>query len=166
MCSKSFTTYKILWFMTLTNYRSTMHIGIRFFASEYLPHNNPKRVDINLKHRNWWNVNKISLWPNKNQIKLVKKCLKKQRKQRNHVENSLYLFPDFLWSVYNITFSDTMLLLPLKSSGAIQGRVPRTPPETNVCSNRQSKRVCMHCMSSNSVTIRRKLILTCLKENL
>lgn len=30
------------------------------------------------------------------------------------------------------TFSDTRLLLPFKSSGAIHGRVPRTPPETKV----------------------------------
>lgn len=33
----------------------------------------------------------------------------------------------------NFTFSVTMLLFPLKSSGAIQGKVPRTPPETKVC---------------------------------
>ena len=31
-----------------------------------------------------------------------------------------------------ITFSETLLLLPLSSSGAIHGRVPRTPPVTNV----------------------------------
>jgi len=30
------------------------------------------------------------------------------------------------------TFSETRLLLPFNSSGAIQGSVPRTPPETNV----------------------------------
>lgn len=30
------------------------------------------------------------------------------------------------------TFSETLLLPPLSSSGAIQGRVPRTPPETKV----------------------------------
>ena len=31
-----------------------------------------------------------------------------------------------------ITFSETLLLLPFKSSGAIHGKVPRTPPDTNV----------------------------------
>ena len=33
---------------------------------------------------------------------------------------------------WNITFSETLLLLPFSSSGAIQGRVPRTPPVTKV----------------------------------
>lgn len=32
-----------------------------------------------------------------------------------------------------LTFSVTMLLLPLRSSGAIHGNVPRTPPDTKVC---------------------------------
>jgi len=30
------------------------------------------------------------------------------------------------------TFSETLLLLPFRSSGAIHGKVPRTPPDTNV----------------------------------
>ena len=30
------------------------------------------------------------------------------------------------------TFSETLLLLPFRSSGAIHGRVPLTPPETKV----------------------------------
>lgn len=34
-------------------------------------------------------------------------------------------------SVY-VTFSETLLLLPFSSSGAIHGRVPLTPPETSV----------------------------------
>lgn len=32
----------------------------------------------------------------------------------------------------NNTFSDTILLFPLSSSGAIHGKVPRTPPDTRV----------------------------------
>lgn len=32
----------------------------------------------------------------------------------------------------NVTFSETLLLLPFSNSGAIQGRVPRTPPVTKV----------------------------------
>lgn len=31
-----------------------------------------------------------------------------------------------------LTFSETRLLLPFNSSGAIHGRVPRTPPDTRV----------------------------------
>lgn len=31
-----------------------------------------------------------------------------------------------------VTFSETRLLLPFNSSGAIHGSVPRTPPETRV----------------------------------
>lgn len=31
-----------------------------------------------------------------------------------------------------LAFSETLLLLPFSSSGAIHGRVPRTPPETKV----------------------------------
>jgi len=38
-----------------------------------------------------------------------------------------------IWSlIKDLTFSDTLLLLPFNSSGAIHGRVPRTPPETKV----------------------------------
>jgi hypothetical protein len=33
---------------------------------------------------------------------------------------------------YKGTFSDTKLLLPFRSSGAIQGKVPLTPPEIRV----------------------------------
>jgi hypothetical protein len=33
----------------------------------------------------------------------------------------------------SFTFSDTILLFPLKSSGAIHGKVPLTPPDTKVC---------------------------------
>ena len=38
----------------------------------------------------------------------------------------------FIEISWNITFSETLLLLPFRSSGAIQGNVPRTPPVTKV----------------------------------
>jgi len=38
----------------------------------------------------------------------------------------------FIEISWNITFSETLLLLPFRSSGAIQGSVPRTPPVTKV----------------------------------
>lgn len=33
---------------------------------------------------------------------------------------------------WHLTFSETLLLLPFNNSGAIHGKVPRTPPETRV----------------------------------
>lgn len=38
---------------------------------------------------------------------------------------------DWLYSKF-LTFSETRLLLPFNNSGAIHGRVPRTPPDTSV----------------------------------
>lgn len=39
---------------------------------------------------------------------------------------------DDMNAIMILTFSETRLLLPLSSSGAIHGSVPRTPPETRV----------------------------------
>jgi hypothetical protein len=43
-----------------------------------------------------------------------------------------YLYARWYQTTNGSTFSETRLLLPFRSSGAIHGSVPRTPPEISV----------------------------------
>lgn len=52
--------------------------------------------------------------------------------KRIFVERFLFEGVSFFRRGERETFSDTRLLLPFRSSGAIQGSVPRTPPEISV----------------------------------
>ena len=76
----------------------------RFLSGEKLPHHNAKREHMNLK-------------------------LERVGKQILVIETSIYVEWDRPSENYR-TFSDTKLLPPFRSSGAIKGSVPHTPPET------------------------------------
>lgn len=79
-----------------------MHICIRFLPSQDLPHRNAKWENINLSK------SKLCFW-------LIHFFF--------HLDDIYIILP---------TFSETRLLLPFNSSGAIHGSVPLTPPDTRV----------------------------------
>lgn len=85
-----------------------MHIGIRFLTSQDFPHRNAKWENIDLSN----GISYCSLLYYKIHLLLSQGAM-------------------FCSRILQ-TFSETRLLLPLNSSGAIHGSVPRTPPDISV----------------------------------
>ena len=93
-----------------------VQLGIRLFTSKKFPHHDSKRENIYLHSKLYdGHLGK------QDRIGLL--VLRQLKESGCHISSK---------EATEQTFSETRLLLPFNSSGAIQGSVPRTPPEISV----------------------------------